>query len=153
MSRNWAFYDASTGLFRPKRITCPDAFDISTKTPDGCIPIEGEYDHLSQRVDIETGDIVDYQPPLPDDDHDWNAEAKRWLKRAEVRQWERARDAAQTQLDALDLKKVRALSEHVLSPERAGRDGKLPRERLEEIEAQMEPLRAVIDAPKPQRQS
>lgn len=152
MNRNWAFYDASTGLFRPKRITCPDTFDISKNTPEGCIAIEGSYDHLSQRMDIERGEVVDYVPPAPNDDFEWNADIKRWLKRPEVLQWERASEVAQAQLAAIDAQKVRALTDHVLAPNERGADGKLPRERLAEFEAQMEPLRAVKGAKKPQRQ-
>lgn len=45
--------------------------------------IEGTYDHLSQRVDLETGDVVDWQPPRPvgDEytDHEWDTGTKRWV--------------------------------------------------------------------------
>lgn len=50
--------------------------------PDGIGAIDGAYDHLSQRVDLETGEVVDWQPDKPAGDeytdHEWDANTKRW---------------------------------------------------------------------------
>ena len=51
-------------------------------TADGRGVVEGHHDHLSERVDLVTGAVVDYQPPQPDADHEWHAASRRWRKRA-----------------------------------------------------------------------
>jgi len=52
----------------------------------GLLWVEGEHDHLSKRVDIATGEVVDYQPPAPADDADktwsWDDAIKRWAPTA-----------------------------------------------------------------------
>jgi hypothetical protein len=44
--------------------------------------IEGRHDLYSKRYDEEMQQVVDYQPPQPDADHEWNAQTKRWQTRA-----------------------------------------------------------------------
>jgi hypothetical protein len=39
----------------------------------------GHYDGLCQRVDVQTGEVVDYQPPRPSPNHDWDEQTKRWI--------------------------------------------------------------------------
>jgi len=81
---------------------------VQLNLPEGHGAIAGRFDHLSQRVDIERlqreddeaatawaakGDdkgppsrvvataahVIDYQPPAPSTDHEWNPDTKRWL--------------------------------------------------------------------------
>lgn len=51
--------------------------------PEGCAFIEGEYDHLAQRVDVATGEVIDWQPEKPAGDeytdHEWDEQTKRWV--------------------------------------------------------------------------
>ncbi|WP_428421978.1 tail fiber assembly protein [Methylibium sp.] len=51
--------------------------------PSGLAAREGVYDHLSQRVDLITGAVVDWQPPAPADTEfetwAWDAKTRRWL--------------------------------------------------------------------------
>ena len=57
------YYRLDTGLFEGGQT-------YSGTTPEKSAPpgfgwVEGWHDHLSKRVDLETGDVVDYQPPAP----------------------------------------------------------------------------------------
>lgn len=99
----WHFYDPATGLMLRKRLVCPRS-QLEGNTPAGMLPIPGEFDPLSQRVDItaeppppaepgpELGQepppewwppVVDYQPPAPEGDAlrtwAWDAASKRWV--------------------------------------------------------------------------
>lgn len=101
----WSFYFADTGLFSTVRIRGDESFAL-VNIPDGCLPIPGCYDRLSQRVDVsvEPPDpwpsgsemdspapseepwyppVIDYQPPQPKDDEwktwTWNDKINRWV--------------------------------------------------------------------------
>jgi hypothetical protein len=101
MSAIWRFYDLTTGIIRPRVFT--GSKDMATlNVPQGLGMLPGDFDHLSQRVDIsvqppppvldEFGNpigppwyppVVDYQPPAPADDQwqtwAWDAAIKRWV--------------------------------------------------------------------------
>lgn len=78
----WSFYDATTGLFADLRYSGPEEW-VAQNVPSGCLCLQGAYDHLSQRVDVATGAIVDYVPPAPEDTdlatYTWDATVRRWL--------------------------------------------------------------------------
>lgn len=71
----WSFYDPATGLFVGRTYT-GELQLLSAHTPDGCVAIQGEYDHECQRV--ENGLVVACRPPQPDGPHIWSGE--RWVK-------------------------------------------------------------------------
>ena len=75
-------YRLDTGMLTGGTITAPDAH-LADNTPDGCGLIGGVDDWQSQRVDLVTGELVDYQSPAPADDDlrtwAWQAEARRWV--------------------------------------------------------------------------
>jgi hypothetical protein len=100
MSRTWSFYDTETGALAAGRLTCSPA-QLAANTPAGHAAIEGRFDHLSQRVDIATGQVVDYQPPAPGDDDlrtwAWNADTRRWVASPTVLA---VANAARTERDA-----------------------------------------------------
>lgn len=62
--RTVSLYDVETGLFSGVTITASDDL-IGLNTPENMASIDGVIDHLSKRVDIETGAIVSYSPPPP----------------------------------------------------------------------------------------
>jgi len=74
----YSIYDLQTGLFTGVTVSCRPQH-LSANVPDGCGCLLGEYDALSQRVNTETGDVVDYVPPRPSDRHEWNDAIKRWV--------------------------------------------------------------------------
>jgi hypothetical protein len=110
---SWSFYDAETGAIAPGVITCTAA-QLAANTPAGHIAIPGAFDHLSQRVDLATGQVVDYQPPAPADDElrtwAWNAETRRWVASPTVLAMANAaRTERDARLAACDWVTVRAL--------------------------------------------
>lgn len=82
--RHWSFHQEETGEILDHHFSSTDDGQLLANTPLGSKCIEGHYDHLSQRVDLATGRVVDYQPPQPSTDHEWNATAKRWQLTAAV---------------------------------------------------------------------
>ena len=138
MIRRFSFYDKATGLFSG-RIDFVDDADrvdqyISANVATGHGALEGMFDHLSQKVDIETGKVIDYQPPAPSSDHEWNATTKRWELSQAVQQRRAAHEAAMARIASLEASAHRPLREALLGV--AG-----SRERLERIEAQIAELR------------
>lgn len=79
---NWSFYNPADGSFTGGSFSGPAAY-LAANIPEGCAAIEGQHDHLCKRVDLETGEVVDWQPPAPADSadctHEWSAEARRWV--------------------------------------------------------------------------
>jgi Domain of unknown function (DUF4376) len=81
-ARTWSFYDTATGALAPSALTCAAA-QVAANTPPGHAAIEGRFDPLSQRVDLATGQVVDYQPPAPAADElrtwAWDEATRRWV--------------------------------------------------------------------------
>jgi hypothetical protein len=93
----WSFADAS-GALTVTTLSGPEAAAQAHAQALGLVAIEGQYDHLSQRVDLATGQVIDYQPPAPADTalatHRWDADTRRWvaeptLEAHRQQQWER----------------------------------------------------------------
>jgi hypothetical protein len=89
------FYDAKTGLFTGisihTNLTAAKAVKafIAENTPPGHGAFVGYVDALSQKMDINTRQLVDYRPPQPTPKHEWNPITRRWqrqvaLKRSET---------------------------------------------------------------------
>jgi len=81
--------------------------------------------------------IVDYQPPAPDDDHDWSADTKRWIKRPEIQQRENARRQTLTRLDEIERKQHRRVRELLAASD----------PQMMALEEQAVSLRAELNAP------
>lgn len=89
---------------------------IEFNTPEGCEVIQGVFDYLSQRINISTGEVVDYQPPAPDDDDirtwSWTSATKRWTSTPTLAAIKATRSAPIiAQLDAIDTKLIRPAGE------------------------------------------
>lgn len=71
-----SLYDLQTGLFVGREVI-GNAAAIEANTPPGCGVMEGQHDHLSRRVDLTTGKVIDWIPPQPADTplhtHVWDA--------------------------------------------------------------------------------
>jgi len=86
MSTYIHFYDAKTGLFTGvsmhTNVTSPKAVKafIAENTPVGHGAYVGYVDALSQKIDVESGLLVDYRPPAPSPRHEWNPSIKRWQR-------------------------------------------------------------------------
>ena len=85
----WSFHTPS-GTLLPQYFSGP-AEQLAPNTPPGATPIEGRFDHLSQRVELLPDDfgeavvqrVVDWQPPAPQATEwatwDWDADRRRWV--------------------------------------------------------------------------
>lgn len=112
--KHWSLYRLDDGMLAGIVIGGPDDGHLASNVPDGYGAIEGEHDHLSRRVDLATRQLVDWQPPQPSADHEWNAEARRWQKRADVVAAESAAIQAQAAIDVAELGSLRAIREALL---------------------------------------
>lgn len=114
--RTYHLYDLSTGLFDGRRFSTSDAAAVAANS-HGMGTIEGVTDPESQRVDIETGALVDYQPPRPDEHHEWiernehGQRIRRWVLKSAIAERRNRVAAIHAQLAALDARLVRALGE------------------------------------------
>lgn len=77
-----SFYDEKDGIF-VGRTYSGDVDSVVANTPIGCKAIEGLHDRFRRRVDMETGQVVSWQPPRPADDAlqtwDWSASDECWI--------------------------------------------------------------------------
>src|SRR6185295_5682013 len=64
--------------FSGRTFSATDESALEINTPEGLAAMEGKHDHLCSRVDIATGLVVNYQPPAPNADHEWDDASKRW---------------------------------------------------------------------------
>lgn len=60
--RGFRFFDASTGVLQPGSMLLPNAAALAANTPPGHAPTQVTADHLTQRIDIETGEPVPFTP-------------------------------------------------------------------------------------------
>jgi hypothetical protein len=134
--KTWSFYEQATRLFSGLKFSGNQSI-LSANIPAGHKALEGQYDHLSQRVDIETGQVVDYQPPQPSPDHEWDAATKRWRLKADVAERQRRREAALAQIRTLEAAQARPMREAAL-----GIAGAV--ERLRAIDEQIAQLRVEL---------
>jgi len=74
-------YDLQTGLMGPV-ITMPDRRDPAA--PKGFGMKLGRHDPLSRRVDVSTGEVIDYQPPAPSEQYRWDTVSRRWVPTPEA---------------------------------------------------------------------
>jgi hypothetical protein len=128
MIRRWSFFDLSTGEFRGRRFSAPDDRDLQRNTPTGCGTMEGSYDPISQRVDLDTGRVVEWENTKLVD-----AKARR-----------DASLGARVRIKQLEDQQGRIIREDVLRPDERA-DGKLPRERLQEIDDEIASLRVMLN--------
>jgi hypothetical protein len=132
------FYHKDTGLFHGRNLMTDNPDLIASNTPLNHIAIEGgDFDLLSQRVDVATGLVVDRLPPQPSTDHEWNTAIRRWQLKPEVVAIEDARRNALERIRFLELKALRSLREHALGQAAAI-------DRLKTIDDEIAQLRAVL---------
>jgi hypothetical protein len=80
-----SFYSSLTGLFYSTVLEFADPPNVEAlraMTPDGHESIEGHFDCLCQRVDVFSGEVLDWQPPAPPDTEmmrwHWDTATRRW---------------------------------------------------------------------------
>lgn len=133
---HYCFYNRETGLFHQRTISCASERLAALNTPARHMYIAGEFDPLSQRFDIETAQVVDYQPPQPSEDHEWNADSRRWVLKREVLQRQAEKASARARILELEAKAHRYQRTATLGDE----EGK---QRLAQVEAEIDTLRPL----------
>lgn len=133
----WAIYDEKTGRI-VSHFTGPQS-QLAANLPAGHAAKDGRFDPLCQRVNTESGEIEDYQPPQPDADHEWHAESKRWVL-SEAASARRMRiQHARARITQLENSQHRAIRETALGdPDAAAR--------LKAIDQEIAQLRADLSA-------
>jgi hypothetical protein len=140
--RHFCYFDLATGVIAEGggiHINAPSGHEECARAnaPPGHGVVEGIFDHLSQRVDVATGKVIDYQPPQPSADHEWHAPSKRWLLSDAATQRQARREAALKEIVRLESQQPRALREAAL-----GQAGAVERLRL--IDEQIAALRPQL---------
>lgn len=137
--KTWHFYDLTTGLFTRQRLVTSDDALLAANTPAGCGAHAGAVDPDSQRVDLATGELVDWQPPQPSVDHEWNTDSRRWELTPAAAKREAAALDAQRRIEALEIAQLRPLRELLLD-----QTSQPARARLAEIDAEIATLRPAV---------
>jgi hypothetical protein len=137
--RVMSFYHKVSGLFHARHLMSSDAKSIALNTPDDHIAIDGDhYDRLSQRIDIQTGKVIDLLPEQPSADHEWNATDRRWQIKPEVTARAESRRHAIHRITQLEMSGVRSLRELALGEAKAA-------DRLRALDAEIAALRKSLD--------
>lgn len=120
---HFCFYDKTTGLLHSKRVVTDHAGNAerfaAANAPPGHAWIVGVFDPLSQRVDVNTGEVVDYVPPVPSPEHEWNATTKRWQLNQAAAAKLAASSMARMRIGELEASQHRALREAALGDTQA----------------------------------
>ena len=111
--RTWHFYRLTDGHLVGRSFSASSDRDLARNTPAGCGAVEGVSHPHAQRV--VNGELIDWQPAQPDDEHEWDTRSRRWVQRREVREAELAAAKAQTEIDAAELASLRAMRELLIS--------------------------------------
>lgn len=95
MNRCWSFYRLDTGEFTGRRFSGPeDAVEINT--PSGCGSVEGRHDKSLQRLDLQSGLVVQREQPQEEVERELrdrrSAAARTQIRELEQRQARRVRE-------------------------------------------------------------
>lgn len=140
MIRSYSFYHAETGMFAGKiyETDAPSDATILREGPPGHSYVEGKHDHLSKRVDVATGTVIDWQPPAPSAEHEWDSDRRRWkLSPAASMKLHRSLEAT-AQIQHLE----NDVQPRILREVALGHDG--AKERLASLDAEIEQLRPQL---------
>lgn len=135
--KTYSFYHADTGAIHGNRFSSTDPADVELNTPADHIAIEGYHDHLSKRVDVATGELVEHQPPAPSREHEWNEDTKRWHLNAVANDRANRKAAAIARIAQLEASQHRVVREALLGIPGA-------RVKLSEIDDEITSLRSQV---------
>lgn len=127
--KNWSFYNKATGIFTGRRYSAPDDSQLEANTLGNEAPLEGDHDPQRVRVDLASGEPIEYRPPAPSPDHIWFEPGRAWVLSPAALQARTAR----AKIEHLEGRQARAVRELALNP-----DNKTAREVLTTLEAEIE---------------
>lgn len=113
--RTWWSYRKTDGIFTGAMHSADTFQEIAGNESGDIGLIAGVSDWQSQRVNLLTRELVEYQPPLPDADHEWDPQAKRVIVKVDVSVRRAKKRRGQDDVDALDRKTIRTVRELVIS--------------------------------------
>lgn len=148
-NKTWHIYSLVDGTFTGSRISGPVDEQgnmqpgIERSIPEGHGAIEGVIDAMSQRVNLLTRTLEDYQPPQPSTDHGWDAVTKRWSLNAAVVQRMKMERESRARIAQLELAQLRPMREIALYGAESLEAMPAVR-RLNDIERQIRVLRASV---------
>jgi hypothetical protein len=154
---SYSFYHKDSGALHPKRFCTDDATQLRGNTPADHVAIEGAYDHLSQRIDLSSPPelvdafdehqrpmgqravprMIDYQPPQPSPDHEWDPGTKRWGLNAATVAKAQKRAAARARIAELVASQHQWIRRHILGDTSA-------LAHLQEIDSQIAKLQEML---------
>ncbi len=136
-------FDVATGFFTGRSMDAsPDV--LAANCPDGFAWVDGVTDWRSQRVELGTGAIVDYMPPSPGADYEWDSKAKRWVLSAEARVRNARKAAAAAEIARLEAEVQPRIIRELRLAEIAGRMDSAAATRLQELDARIAELRVDL---------
>jgi len=138
--RRFCYYHKETGLLSERTlvVNSPTAErDAAANAPPDHAPLEGDFHHQRHRVDIATGAVIDYQPPAPSEHHEWHESSRQCLLKPEAAEMRAAHFRAMGELQQLDAKALRAMTDHIMGDKAAAA-------RLSQIETQKNELRPKV---------
>lgn len=113
--------------------------DLLEKTDVDEQNIQGDIDELEKHL------LIDYIPPSPGDDYDWDAKSKRWVVKADVERRRGREAAARVQIDRLEQSSLRSLRELRVAEIDGAPRPEVSAARLKQIEDQIAVLRAELE--------
>jgi hypothetical protein len=135
--KHYSFFHKETGALHPCKFSTDDDSQLANNVPPDHIAIDGHHDHMRKRVNVETKEVIDYQPPAPSAEHVWDEATKTWnLNPAAMAKIERRR-TAYARIAILEASSMRPLREHALGL--PGADQK-----LKDIDAEIAALRSDL---------
>jgi hypothetical protein len=123
----WSFYDAKTGEFSRRCVNQSK----QPRAPDGFVAIEGRYDKLTHRFDFESGVVVEEENTLA----------------IEAIQHDLFVQLTKLKIDDLEKRQLRRMRDATLRPNERDNEGKLPSDRLREIDDEIATLRSSLRDP------
>jgi hypothetical protein len=87
----YSLYRKEDGLFTGEVLGLPEPRVEHPGVPSGHAWHPGHHDHLSRKLDLTTNAVVDYRPSAPSEDHQWNANSRRWLSKVDAAEHEARR--------------------------------------------------------------
>lgn len=147
----WSFYSKQTGLFRGTVFVGPESL-LPANTPEDHAAIEGVFNPSAHRVDLATGEVIDWTAPQPPADEltefGWDPDRKRWLPKPTLKALKlRSADRVKVDIERIEAGQARALRDLALASDDASRASALAR--LQQVETRVARRRerlAAIDA-------
>jgi hypothetical protein len=142
----YRFYCEVTGLIHQAKVYSNNLEDAKLSdlaarmnAPPGHLPIAGTYDHDTQRVDLQTRQVVPHKPARPSEDHEWHTDVGRWHLKNEVAERERLHLDVRRQIAELE-----ATSPRLLRQAQLGHPG--AQEALARLDQQINQLTQILEA-------